>query len=457
MVEVRMNTRQVDQKRVTILGAARSGLAAAKLLSKYRARVFVSDRAEKENKTEEIKILEGLGIPFEFGIHSDQIYNADFIVLSPGISPSTPLVQGIRKKGIPIFSELEIASWFYSRPIIGITGSNGKTTTTTLAGHMLRQQFPEAIIAGNIGTPFSGEVCNHEAAACAVVEISSFQLETIESFHPSVAVILNLAPNHLDWYKSYEEYVTAKMRILMNLTQKDTVIYNGDDTLLSAKVQTSPARKLRFSAHDQQADAYLKDDSLYISHSRLLPLSDIKLPGMHNYMNAMAAGLAAKCIGGSEEQIIRVLVTFRGVEHRLEFVATINGITFINDSKATTTESLAVALASFNSPVILIAGGKDKGSDFSRLNTLLKKTVRQVILIGAAREKMTASWQGLIPLSTADNLAEAVTSAYHLARTGDTVLLSPACASFDMFKDFEDRGKQFKQEVHKLKGKMGNA
>jgi len=457
MTGSKINSRQLNRKRVTVLGAARSGIAAAKLLSKYGARVFISDHAKQETKVEEIKILEGLGIPFEFGLHSDHIYHADFIVLSPGISPASPLVQGVRSKGIPIFSELEVASWLYSGPIIGITGSNGKTTTTTMTGYMLRQHYPDAIMAGNIGTPFSAEVDAHPAAACAVVEISSFQLETISTFRPHIAILLNLAPNHLDWYKSYEDYINAKMRILTNLTTEDIVIYNGDDTTLSAKVQTCPAQMLRFSANDQHAAAYIKDQILYIRHSKLLALGEIKLPGMHNYMNAMAAGLAARCMECSNEQLIKVLTTFGGVEHRLEFVADINGIIFINDSKATTIESLAVALASFNSPIILIAGGKDKGSDFNRLNTLLKKTVRQAILIGTAREKMTASWRGVITLSTADSLAEAVTSAYHLAKAGDTVLLSPACASFDMFKDFEDRGKQFKQEVNKLKEKVGHA
>jgi UDP-N-acetylmuramoylalanine--D-glutamate ligase len=449
-----MNIRQLKQKKVTILGAARSGIAAAKLLAKHAARVFVSDQAKPENKTAEKHILEGLGIPFEFGRHSDLIYDADFIVLSPGISPATPLVQSFGQKGIPVFSEVELASWFYSGPIIGITGSNGKTTTTTIAGQILRQQFPDTIIAGNIGTPFSGEVFNNPGAACAVVEISSFQLETIDSFHPRVVVILNLAPNHLDWYKSYEDYISAKMRIMMNLIQNDTLIYNGDDELLASKVQACPAQKLRFSAYDQNADAYFKDQALFMLNSKLAVVQDIKLRGMHNYMNALAAGLAVRCLGLNNDPLIRVLSTFSGVEHRLEFVANIKGVSFINDSKATTIESLAVALASFNTPIILIAGGKDKGSDFSKLKSSLKKNVRQVILIGAAREKMMASWQSIIPITSAGNLSEAVTLSYQLAQPGDTVLLSPACASFDMFKDFEDRGRQFKQQVHNLKEKM---
>ena len=451
-----MNIRQLKQKKVTILGAARSGIAAAKLLTKHAARVFVSDLARQEDKTAEKQILEGLGIPFEFGRHSDQIYDADFIVLSPGISPATPLVQSFGQKGIPVFSEVELASWFYSGPIIAITGSNGKTTTTAITGQILRQQFPDTIIAGNIGTPFSGEVLDKPGAACAVVEISSFQLETIESFHPRVVVIINLAPNHLDWYKSYAEYVSAKLRIMLNLNQSDTLIYNGDDELLTAKVQPCPAQKLRFSAYDQKADAYFKDQTLFMLNSRLAAVQDIKLRGMHNYMNALAAGLAARCLGLNNDPVIKILSTFSGVEHRLEFVANINGVSFINDSKATTIESLAVALASFNTPIILIAGGKDKGSDFSKLKAALKRNVRQAILIGAAREKIMASWQGVIPISSAGNLSAAITAAYQLAQPGDTVLLSPACASFDMFKDFEDRGRLFKQEVHNLKEKMKN-
>jgi len=452
-----MNIRQVHQKRVTVLGAARSGIAVAKLLSVKGARVFVSDMAKRENKNEEIHILEGLGIPFEFGMHSDQIYDADLAVLSPGISPASALVQSIQGKGIPIFSELEVASWFYKGPIIGITGSNGKTTTTTLTGQMMQQQFPDTIIAGNIGTPFSGEVLKNQPASFAVVEISSFQLETIESFHPRIAVILNLAPNHLDWYKTYEDYITAKLRILKNLTREDTLIFNDDDKLLRSKIESCPAQKLRFAQTDSTADAYVKDKSLFIFNSRLLPLQDIKLRGMHNYTNALAAALSVRSLGGHNESIIRVLSTFTGIEHRLEFVADINGIHFINDSKATTIESLAVALTSFDSPLILIAGGKDKGSDFTRLRDLLKKHVRRVILIGAAREKMASSWKDIIPISPAASLSDAVESAYRFAQQGDTVLLSPACASFDMFKDFEDRGRQFKLEVLKLKEKNGHA
>jgi UDP-N-acetylmuramoylalanine--D-glutamate ligase len=454
MARTNMNIRQLKQQKAVILGAARSGIAAARLLHEHVAGIFVSDLAKVEDKIAEKQILEGLGIPFEFGIHSDRVHDADFVILSPGISPATPLVQAIREKGIPVFSELEMASWFYSGPIIGITGSNGKTTTTAITGRILQQLFADAIIAGNIGTPFSGEVCTNPAAPCAVVEISSFQLETIDSFHPHVAVILNLAPNHLDWYKTYEDYVSAKLRILMNLNQHDTLIYNGDDELLTAKVQSCPARKLRFSAQNQKADAFLKDEDLFILNSRILAVKEIKLRGPHNYMNALAAGLAARCLNGSNDQIRIVLTSFSGVEHRLEFVTTIKGITFINDSKATTIESLAVALGSFNTPVILIAGGKDKGSDYSKVNTLLKRNVRQVILIGTAREKIMASWQGVIPLTSASTLSQAITEAYQLARPGDTVLLSPACASFDMFKDFEDRGRQFKQEVQKLKEKM---
>jgi UDP-N-acetylmuramoylalanine--D-glutamate ligase len=452
-----MNISQLGQKRVTVLGAARSGIAVAKLLSAKGARVFVSDMAKRENKTEEIHILEGLGIPFEFGVHSDRIYDADLAVISPGISPATALVQGIQDKGIPIFSELEAASWFYEGPLIGITGSNGKTTTTTLAGLIMQQKFPDTIIAGNIGTPFSGEVLKNPDSSCAVVEVSSFQLETIVSFHPKIAIILNLAPNHLDWYNTYEDYIHAKLRILMNMNPDDTLIYNGDDELLTSRVGSCRANKLRFSRTDSTADAYIKDHALYMLNSRLLSLQDIKLRGMHNYTNALAAALAVNRLGISHESIINVLTTFTGIEHRLEFVTDIDNIHFINDSKATTIESLSVALTSFNSPIILIAGGKDKGSDFSRLNDLLKKYVRQVILIGAAREKIATNWKGIVPLTSCTGLTDAVETAYRLARPGDTVLLSPACASFDMFKDFEDRGRQFKKEVLKLKGKTGHA
>ena len=340
--------------------------------------------------------------------------------------------------------------------MIAITGSNGKTTTTTLLGEMLRTETPQSIVAGNIGNALSDFVLESKESNWAALEVSSFQLETIDKFHPRVVVILNLAPNHLDWYDSYEDYIHAKLLILKNLQKDDYLIYNADDALLNEKVQRCPAKKKTFSLSKINASIFIKQNAIVSEGKNLIPTDQIRLQGNHNYLNVMAASLAAKIAGIDEQHIIRVLQDFEGVEHRLEFVTDIRDVKFINDSKATTVESLGVALTSFKTPIILIAGGKDKGSDYSKVNNLLIENVREVVLIGSAKEKMSEAWQNIISIHKADTLSHAVQIAFDLARPGENVLLSPACSSFDMFKDFEERGKKFKEIVHKMKLKYEN-
>jgi UDP-N-acetylmuramoylalanine--D-glutamate ligase len=420
--------KDVKNKSVTVLGAARSGIAAAKLLKQKHAKVFVSDLASKDKKEPEMQILEEAKIDFEFGQHSSIVFDADFVVLSPGIPSYSPVVKNLISKKI----------------------------TTTLVGEMLRTEKPQSIVAGNIGTAFSEFVLASEESNWATVEVSSFQLETIDTFHPKIVIILNLAPNHLDWYDNYEDYIDAKLLILKNLQKNDYLIYNADDELLCEKVKDCPAKKRSFSLHDKTASIFLDRNKIVVKNKNLIETKQIRLNGNHNYQNAMAAILAVEIAGIRDENIISVLEEFKGVEHRLEYVADIEGITFINDSKATTIESLAVALSSFETPIILIAGGKDKGSDYSKLNNLIADNVRQVILIGSAKDKMSKTWQDIIPVHLSDTLAEAVEIAYKTAGNGENVLLSPACSSFDMFKDFEDRGKQFKEIVYKLKSKYEN-
>ncbi len=443
--------KEVKNKNITILGAARSGIAAAELLTKLGAKVFVSDRANRDNKVDEINLLEGLGIPFEFGQHSEKVFESDFVVISPGIPVASKIVQKIMGKNIPILSEIEIASWFCKSPMLAVTGSNGKTTTTTLIGEMLKTEQPERIQAGNIGDPFAAQVIGSTEDNWAVIEVSSFQLETIEEFHPKVAVILNLAPNHLDRYDGeYDKYVEAKLNILKNLNNNDYILYNYDDELLSEKIQKYESKKISFSAINKNANAYLNDSDLVIENEVLINVNEIKLNGIHNYMNIMAAVLASRISGISNESIRKVLRGFVGVEHRLEFVRDLNGVQYVNDSKATTVESLAVALQSFNHPIVLIAGGKDKGSDFSKLNHLIEKYTREVILIGVAKEKIYKSWGSLKPAHFANTMEYAVQLASEIAKAKDTVLLSPACASFDMFSDYEERGRKFKSIVNNL-------
>lgn len=436
------------------MGAARSGLAAARLLKRKGAQVFVSDNGARGKKQEAVAFLEKEGIPFEFGQHSARAFDADFCVLSPGIPVSSSVVQAMLEKGIPVYSEIEVASWFFKGSLIAVTGSNGKTTTTTLIGQMLRQVDPKAIVAGNIGQPFSDFVEDSRPNTWSVVEVSSFQLETIDTFHPSQVVLLNFAPNHLDRYPNYDAYKNAKWRVTMNLQEQDVFVYNAADPEIVKRLPELNCRKTGFHIEgDTSADAYFTQNALWIHGEKWIDVREMGLRGLHNYMNAMAAILAAQNAGVPKDAILQVLRTFQGVEHRLEFVRELDGVKFINDSKATTVESLYYALQSFEQPIILIAGGKDKGSDFTRLNDSIKQKVKMMVLIGKATGKMEKAWQGLKPIIKAKTLREAVEQAFCQAEPGEVVLLSPACASFDMFNDFEDRGRQFKQIVNELKGK----
>lgn len=443
--------KNVNGKKVTILGAARSGIAAAEMLKALGARPFVSDSASEADKEEQVHRLQKTGIAYEFGGHSAAVYEADFAVLSPGIPVRSKIVQSFFEKKIPVYSEIEVASWFCKGGLIAVTGSNGKTTTTTLIGEMLREKYPQAAAAGNIGSPFSAAVLQTTDESWTVVEVSSFQLETIETFHPNQAVVLNFAPNHLDRYDDYDAYLAAKWRVVKNISAKDYLIYNAADARLSRQTEEKEARKMGFDINgDRIQAAWFDGQSIFLHGEELINVQEMKLRGKHNYMNAMAAALAAQNAGVAIEAIRTVLQNFAGVEHRLEFCAEKNGVKFINDSKATTVESLSFALQSFDTPIVLIAGGKDKGSDFTKLNDLIKRYVKTVVLIGTAAEKMEQAWQGIKPLKRAETLEEAVQMAAGLADKGEVVLLSPACASFDMFTDFEDRGRQFKKIVHHL-------
>ncbi len=439
----------VREKHITVLGAARSGIAAARMLRERGALVFVSDMAAAGEKAAEIKILEQAGIEYEFGRHSGRVFQSDAIILSPGIPYASHVVQTAARSNIAVYSEIEAASWFNRSPLIGVTGSNGKTTTTSLIGEMLRQSDPAAIVAGNIGSAFSDHVERSAPEHWAVVELSSFQLETIDAFKPDVAVVLNFSPNHLNRYSSYEAYQEAKWRITLNLTDKELIVYNADDDPLCRRVEQHGARQAGFSLK-KESDAFYRDGALFLRGSKLIDTADMALNGLHNYMNALAAALAATEAGVSREDIVRVLKTFSGLEHRLEKVRELDGVLYVNDSKATTLESLSWALQSFDKPVVLIAGGQDKGSTFTRINNLIREHVKALVLIGMAAEKMAASWQGLAPVTRAGTMAEAVKTAREQASAGDVVLLSPACASFDMFKDYEQRGRLFKQIVNGL-------
>jgi UDP-N-acetylmuramoylalanine--D-glutamate ligase len=446
----------VTNKKIVVLGAARSGIAVAQLLKRRGAEVFISDTAPAENKRTEIQALSAANIGFEFGGHSEKIYQADLAVLSPGIPATTEKVVHLQRIGIPVFSELEVASWYCQAHVIAITGSNGKTTTTTLLGEMLKTVWPQAIVAGNIGTPLSQEVEGSHTGTWGVVEVSSFQLEHIDQFHPDVVVLLNVSPNHLDRYPDYQAYIRAKLNILKNLTREDAIVCNRDDAVLYQAVQKSAARKFYFSKEQQAAHAYLNRQAIVLDTRLSVALADIGLQGEHNYLNCMAAMLSADLAGIPHQNITKILASFRGVTHRLEYAGSLGGITFINDSKSTTVESLRVALLSCRRPVHLIAGGRDKGGDFTVLRDLMKQKVASVHLIGEARGKLFDSWRDLFSgkhILLADTLDEAVSQAHAQAKSGDLVLFSPACASFDMFRNYEERGAIFKAIVAGLIGR----
>jgi UDP-N-acetylmuramoylalanine--D-glutamate ligase len=451
---LRRNVEQIDGARVAVLGAARSGIAVSVLMAENGASVLLTDIKSADHLDLPFKTLRDKNIEVVTGEHPDKILEGDIICISPGIPLTIPILQKAKDKNIPIVGEIEVASWFCASPIIAVTGSNGKTTTTTLTGQIFQKNYPHTIVAGNIGSAFSEYVLNSTSNDYAILEISSFQMETIVSFHPRITVIMNLTPNHLDRYPNFNAYAEAKLNILKNLTTEDLVIYNKDDEYLTNSLKNNPCHKMVFSRHPHhQEGAYWKDDKVYINledKSETVTISGYKLLGPHNQYNMTVATLLGTIANIAPEVIVSEIAGFPGIEHRLEFVREIQGIRFINDSKATTVDSLAFALQSFEEKIVLIAGGKDKGSSYDKINDLVAVKLKHAVLIGDAAEKMSKSWKKVIPISRVNSLAEAVNTAYQHAGKGEIVLLSPACSSFDMFRDYEDRGEKFKQIVKHL-------
>lgn len=448
------NKQELNGKQVAVLGAARSGIAVSILLAKSGASVLLSDLNKKENLHLPLEKLNEQGIQVETGGHSSAILKSGLICISPGISLDIPILRQALEKGIPVLGEIEIASWFCKSPIIAITGSNGKTTTTSLTGQVLKTTNPEVVVAGNIGQPFAESVTETDETGVVVLEVSSFQLETIFTFHPQIVVIMNLTENHLDRYPDFDTYAAAKLNILNNITSNDLVIYNRDDGYLSKHLAHRPFRKLGFSLRPFEGEGvFWQGDSMIIrmnGKENRMKLNNGHLKGPHNRYNIMVAAMIGQLMGVSAESIQTAVEKFPGIEHRLEEVRRLGGLLFINDSKATTVESLSFALQSFEEKIVLIAGGKDKGGDFTKVQSLLKSRVKSAVLIGQASARMTEAWKGIVPLFPAESLKEAVQIAREKSSPGDVVLLSPACSSFDMFRDYEDRGNQFKKIVRDL-------
>jgi UDP-N-acetylmuramoylalanine--D-glutamate ligase len=443
----------VRGKRVLVVGLARSGRAAARCLQRRGAEVTVTDlRPPWEVQVDIAELLAGK-IGMELGIHRTETFlRQDMIVVSPGVPPDLPELEAARRRSIPVVPEVEAASWFLEAQLAGITGSNGKTTTTALLGEMLKASGFRTFVGGNIGVPLISAVDQIPKDGIAVTELSSFQLETVQSLRPRVSVLLNLTPNHLDRHPSFEAYVRAKQQIFRNQTAEDFAVLNADDPLVMRLAPEIAARKIFFSRTRSLPDGVMVSNGhiLYRAGNLervLMATKEVALRGAFNLENVLAAAAAACVLGADFEALRQAVRKFQGVEHRLEFVREIRGVEFYNDSKATSVDAAAKALSAFERGVHLILGGKDKGAPYAPLVPLLKERVRRAYLMGAAAERIAREIQGAVELDHAGDLETAVRRAFDRAAPGDVILLSPACSSFDQFQDYEHRGRTFKELV----------
>jgi len=429
-------------KRVVVLGLGISGMEAAKLLHDKGARVTVRDQAATGQVAERADALRRLGMRVELGPDVQPGTDYDLAVLSPGIDPQAPIVETLHQAGLPMFGELELAYRFCQCPIVAITGTNGKTTTTELVEAVLVAAGKRARASGNIGTAFSAAVRESGDLDMMVLEVSSFQLENIVDFRPRISVHLNLTPDHLDRYATMEEYAYAKRQVFRNQTVDDFAVLNAKLSLPGLM-----ATRITFSAEGLAADYQLVDGWLVARGEQVLEQGRTHLIGGHNAENMLAALAVADLYQVPRGVAVKALCEYQPLPHRCEKVAEIDGVIYLNDSKATNIDALEKALVAMHSPVVLLAGGKDKGLDFTSLRPLLREKVRTVVLIGEMADKLASAWQSAVPCHKAGSLAAAVAEARVLAHRGDTVLLSPGCSSYDMFKSFEDRGDQFRALV----------
>jgi UDP-N-acetylmuramoylalanine--D-glutamate ligase len=451
---------ELKGKKVLVVGLGKSGLAAALFLRRRGAHVTVSDLRSAQALSKEIPSLLEAGILVEAGGHGLLTFRRqDLIVVSPGVPLNTPELVQVRNLGLPIIGELELAARFLKGDVLAITGSNGKTTTTTLCGEIFNASGLKTLVAGNIGLPVIETVDQSAAGAWSVLEVSSFQLETTESFHPTVAVILNITPDHLDRHGTFKNYVAIKEKIFANQTADDFLILNGDDPVAQQAASRAKSQVLWFSRSKiVRRGTFLMNSMVMFRASEqaspipVLPLADISLKGDHNIENVLAAVCAACVANIPAEVIARAVASFHAVEHRLEFVAAIHGVDYYNDSKATNVDATAKAIASFPGNIHLILGGKDKNSDYTQLNPLLRERVKAVYTIGSAAEKIEGQIAGVTRVVRAGTLEAAVNQAAGAAVAGDVVLLAPACSSFDQFENYEHRGKAFKQAVLSREG-----
>ena len=449
------NPFELRGKRVLIVGLARTGVATVLFCAARDAHVTATDARPENEIGEAIAPLRTAGVHLELGGHREITFlEQDLIIPSPGVPADAPLLQAARAKGVTIWSEVELADRFLHGRLIGITGSNGKTTTTSLVEHILKNAGFSTILAGNIGTPLIARVEQTSDDSISVVELSSFQLELIETFRPNISLFLNLTPDHLDRHHSLEAYGRAKARIFENQTEADSAILNADDPATTPLAPSRP-QLYWFSRKQRVAQgAFVRGSEIVFRHEgqeeAILNLKEIPLPGAHNVENVLAAVASTRLAGAEPAAIAKGVRSFAGVEHRLEFVAEIGGVLYYNDSKATNVDATLKVLDAFPGRILIVLGGKDKGSDYTTLQKPLREKAILALLIGAAAEKIENQISGSVAIERAGTIERAVEIASHAARPGDVVLLAPACASFDQFQNYEHRGRVFKDLVHQL-------
>jgi UDP-N-acetylmuramoylalanine--D-glutamate ligase len=445
---------EFKDKKILVVGLAKTGVALCRFLVEHGAKVTVTDQAPPSELADYRRDIQGLGVVEELGVPQPRWQGYDAIVLSPGVPPELPWLMAARAAGLPVVGELEVAAPFIRRPLLAVSGTNGKTTTTTLLGELLTASGKKNLVGGNIGTPVVALLGQQEAADLLVLEVSSFQLDTAPSFHPQGAALLNITPDHLDRYADYDAYIASKASLFRRQEAGDLMVLNADDPAV-AGFNRGIGRVYYFSAtRPLTTGAWLESDAIKVrlagGREEIFPLAHIRLKERHNLENIMAALLMALDAGADAGACREVLAAFRGLPHRLEFVADLKGVSFYDDSKGTNVGAVATSLAHFDRPVILIAGGRDKDSDFSLLSDLIAARVKALVLIGETRERLAQVWRGLAPAYLEDGMAAAVARAWELARPGEVVLLSPACASFDMYRDYAHRGQDFQNLVREL-------
>jgi UDP-N-acetylmuramoylalanine--D-glutamate ligase len=454
---------ELANKRVLVVGLGKSGVASALFLKAHGARVTVSDSKPQDELKEEIPVLLDHGIAVETGGHGERTFQGqDLIVVSPGVPADAPPLVQARSLGEKVIGEIELAAQAFPGTILAITGSNGKTTTTTLAGEIIAAGGFPTVVGGNIGTPAISLVEGAKRNTIAVLEVSSFQLETIQSFRPRIATVLNVTPDHLDRHRTFTAYIAAKARIFENQQPEDFAVLNADDRTCVDLAPRTRAQVFWFSRKkDVTLGAFVHDGQIIFRDAQgqreIMPVSEIPLKGAHNVENILAAVCIGALMGCKPEQIRKAVREFTAVEHRLEHVATVRGVEYYNDSKATNVDATIKALESFPANIHIILGGKDKGSDYTVLNELLRARAKRVYTIGAAADKIESQIKGAAEIVHAETLENAVKRATESAQPGDIVLLAPACASFDQFRNYEHRGKVFKEVVAEIATHAGLA